>query len=107
MKVETLQPTGSFKVRGALAAIARAQPGDHVVTVRPATTGSASPRRRRLLGRSATVVVPETASPAKVQRLRGFPIDLVSQAPATTPPSATASLSPIAASSSRPTTTPT
>ncbi len=77
VKVETLQPTGSFKVRGALAAIARARPGDHVVTASAGNHGLGVAQAAALLGRSATVVVPETASPAKVQRLRGFPIELV------------------------------
>jgi threonine dehydratase len=77
LKVETLQPTGSFKVRGALAALARARPDEHVVTVSAGNHGLGLAQAAALLGRSATVVVPETASPAKVQRLRGFPVELV------------------------------
>jgi threonine dehydratase len=77
LKVETLQPTGSFKVRGALAALARARPDEHVVAVSAGNHGLGVAQAAALLGRSATVVVPETASPAKVQRLRGFPVELV------------------------------
>ena len=77
LKVETLQPTGSFKVRGALAAIARTRPDDHVVAVSAGNHGLGVAQAAALLGRSATVVVPETASPAKVERLRAFPVELV------------------------------
>ena len=77
LKVETVQPTGSFKVRGALAAVARARPGEHVVTVSAGNHGLGVAQAAALLGRSATVVVPENASRAKVDRLRSFPVDLV------------------------------
>jgi threonine dehydratase len=77
LKVETLQPTGSFKVRGALAALAHAAAGEHVVTVSAGNHGLGLAQAAVLLGRSATVVVPETASAAKVERLRSFPVDLV------------------------------
>jgi threonine dehydratase len=77
LKVETLQPTGSFKVRGALAAIARTRPDDHVVAVSAGNHGLGVAQAAALLGRSATVVVPETASSAKVERLRAFPVELV------------------------------
>ena len=77
LKVETVQPTGSFKVRGALAAVAHARPGEHVVTVSAGNHGLGVAQAAALLGRSATVVVPENASRAKVDRLRSFPVDLV------------------------------
>jgi len=77
LKVETVQPTGSFKVRGALAAVAQARPGEHVVTVSAGNHGLGVAQAAALLGRSATVVVPENASRAKVDRLRPFPVDLV------------------------------
>jgi threonine dehydratase len=77
LKVETLQPTGSFKVRGALAALAHAPAGEHVVTVSAGNHGLGVAQAAALLGRSATVVVPENASRAKVEGLRTFPVDLV------------------------------
>jgi threonine dehydratase len=77
LKVETVQPTGSFKVRGALAALAHARPGEHVVTVSAGNHGLGVAQAAAMLGRSATVVVPENASRAKVDRLRAFPVDLV------------------------------
>jgi len=77
LKVETLQPTGSFKVRGALASLAQARAGEHVVTVSAGNHGLGVAQAAALLGRSATVVVPENASRAKVDRLRTFPVELV------------------------------
>lgn len=80
LKLECVQPTGSFKVRGALAAVAAldgprredgvvtASAGNHALGVAYAATR---------LGVPATVVVPATASPAKVQALRGFAVRLV------------------------------
>jgi threonine dehydratase len=77
LKVETLQPTGSFKVRGALAALAAAPPGRPVVTASAGKHGLGLAQAAALLGRLATVVVPGTASPAKIERLRGFGVELV------------------------------
>ena len=80
LKLECFQPTGSFKVRGALAALAAlegarqdagvvtASAGNHALGVAYASTR---------LGVAATVVVPVTASPAKVRALRGFRVRLV------------------------------
>jgi threonine dehydratase len=77
LKVETLQPTGSFKVRGALAALAAAAPERPVVTVSAGNHGLGLAHAAALLHRAATVVVPETASRAKIERLRGFGVELV------------------------------
>ena len=77
LKVESLQPTGSFKVRGALAALA-ALPAD-----RPVITASAGNHAlgvafaAKTLQRKAMVVVAETASPAKLEALRSLPVQLV------------------------------
>ncbi|MFC6935586.1 pyridoxal-phosphate dependent enzyme [Actinomadura yumaensis] len=46
LKAETFQPTGSFKVRGALAAVAALPPGSPPSPPAPATTGSAWRTRR-------------------------------------------------------------
>jgi threonine dehydratase len=77
LKLETLQPTGSFKVRGALAALAAAPADRRVVTASAGNHGLGVAQAATLLGRSATVVVPATASQAKIERLRAFPIELV------------------------------
>jgi len=82
MKLECWQPTGSFKVRGALnhlqalpaAAQARgivaASAGNHALGVAFAA--------QVLGGRvEATLVVPESAPQAKVEKLRSFPVQVV------------------------------
>jgi threonine dehydratase len=80
LKLECFQPTGSFKVRGALAAL-----GSLSGTARAAGVVTASAGNHGLgvafaasrLDVAATVVVPATASSAKVAALSEFPIDLV------------------------------
>jgi threonine dehydratase len=80
LKLDTLQPTGSFKVRGALAAIAAyrdsgvehgfiaASAGNHALALVYAA---------RRLGVRARVVVAETASPVKIAALRAMGADLI------------------------------
>jgi threonine dehydratase len=76
LKLEMLQPTGSFKVRGGLAAMADL--GDRRVVVASAGNhGLGVAWAARLYGRRATVVVPEDASPAKVARLERLPVELL------------------------------
>jgi threonine dehydratase len=77
LKLESLQPTGSFKVRGALTALCALEPGTRVVTASAGNHGLGVAYAATLLGRPATVVVAENASPAKVEQLRRFDIDLV------------------------------
>jgi threonine dehydratase len=75
LKLETLNPTGSFKVRGALNALLRSD--EPVVTASAGNFGLGVAWAAQRLGRSATVVVAESASPAKIEKLRRFAIDLV------------------------------
>lgn len=75
LKLETLQPTGSFKVRGALNALLRSD--EPVVTASAGNFGLGVAWAAQQLGRRATVVVAESASPAKVEALRGFDVELV------------------------------
>ena len=75
LKLETVQPTGSFKVRGALAALAAAR--GPVVTSSAGNHGLGVAWAAQRLGRPATVVVPETASKAKLAKLERFAIELV------------------------------
>ena len=80
LKVETVQPTGSFKVRGALAALSAADPIRRVVTASAGNHALGLAHAAALLGRPATVVVPATASPVKISRLGMFAdsgVDLV------------------------------
>jgi threonine dehydratase len=77
LKLETLQPTGSFKVRGALAALARVGEDGPVVTASAGNAGLGIAWAASVLGVHATVVVAETASPAKVAALRALPVELI------------------------------
>ena len=80
LKLECLQPTGSFKVRGALAALSALSEQDRtkgVVTASAGNHGLGVAFAASRLGVPATVVVPANASPAKVAALREFPIRLV------------------------------
>lgn len=75
LKLETLQPTGSFKVRGALNALL--QSDEPVVTASAGNFGLGVAWAARRLGRRATVVVAVSASQAKIEALRGFDVELV------------------------------
>jgi threonine dehydratase len=79
-KLESLQPTGSFKVRGALAAIDaahRADPSGAVITASAGNHGLGIAYASKVLGVRATVVVPANASRAKVKKLRDYDIELI------------------------------
>jgi threonine dehydratase len=79
-KLESLQPTGSFKVRGAIAAVSAAletRPDVEVVTASAGNHALGVAFAASTLGARATVVLPTTASPVKVTKLRRFPVELV------------------------------
>ncbi len=77
-KLECLQPTGSFKIRGALAALAaHAVPGARVVTASAGNHALGVVLASQRFGVAATVVVPRTASPAKLAALRRLGARLV------------------------------
>jgi len=80
VKLETFQPTGSFKVRGALAAVAavvRSEPGRPVVAASAGNHALGIAFAAGRLGVDATVVVPATASPAKLAALERVAVRLV------------------------------
>jgi threonine dehydratase len=81
LKLESLQPTGSFKVRGALAALSALPAGDEVVTASAGNHALGIAWAATALGRRATVVVPETASPAKLAALERFDVEVVRHGP--------------------------
>src|SRR5437667_948800 len=73
LKFECFQTTGSFKLRGALNALLTMSASERqqgVVTASAGNHGLGVARAAAVLGVPATVVVPETASPAKVDALR-------------------------------------
>jgi threonine dehydratase len=79
-KVETVQPTGSFKVRGGLAAVSATiarDPGRAVVASSAGNHGLGVAYAASKLGARVTVVVPTGASAAKVSALRQFDVRLV------------------------------
>jgi len=80
LKLETLQPTGSFKVRGALVAVAAAlaeDPDRPVVTASAGNHGLGVAYAARTLGAKAVVVIPDNASEAKRRALELFDVELV------------------------------
>ena len=79
-KLETLQPTGSFKVRGGLAAVSATleeEPGRAVVASSAGNHGLGLAYAASKLGAQVTVVVPTGASAAKVSALQQFDVRLV------------------------------
>ena len=84
LKLECYQPTGSFKVRGAVAAISRLTPEERergVITASAGNHGLGVAYASSLLGTHATVVVPDNASEAKLAALQRFPIQLLRGGP--------------------------
>ena len=80
VKLETVQPTGSFKVRGGLAAVSATleqDPGRAVVASSAGNHGLGLAYAASKLGTRVTVVVPTGASAAKVSALRQFDLRLV------------------------------
>ncbi|WP_406038951.1 threonine/serine dehydratase [Micromonospora sp. NBC_00898] len=75
LKPESLQPVGSFKLRGATHAVARLDPAVRargVVTHSSGNHGQALAYAARAAGVPCTVVVPEGAPPVKVDRIRAL-----------------------------------
>jgi threonine dehydratase len=84
LKLECWQPTGSFKVRGALANLSRLTPEQCALGIVAASAGNhalgVAFAVQALGGRiKATLFVPETAPRAKVEKLRTFPIEVREQ----------------------------
>jgi len=80
LKIETFQPTGSFKVRGGLAAVAATRdstPGREVVAASAGNHGLGLAYAGAALGVKVTVIVPRLASAAKVSALRQFDVRLI------------------------------
>jgi len=80
LKVETVQPTGSFKVRGGLAAVAAtlaSEPGRAVIGSSAGNHGLGLAFAAAQLKADVTVVVPRQASAAKVTALKQFDVHLV------------------------------
>jgi threonine dehydratase len=77
LKLESFQPTGSFKVRGALAALSTAGNSHGVVTASTGNHALGVAWAAQRLGIAATVVVPAGASPAKLAALHRLPATVI------------------------------
>jgi len=80
LKLECLQVTGSFKLRGAMSKLSRLtadQRARGVLTVSAGNHGAAVAHCAEALGVDATIVVPESASRAKVEAIRRYPVTLI------------------------------
>jgi threonine dehydratase len=78
LKLELLQPTGAFKLRGAfnkVAMIAAEQPDARLVTASSGNHGIAMASAAMQHGLRLTVLVPASVSPAKLERLRALESD--------------------------------
>jgi threonine dehydratase len=77
-KLEMLQHSGSFKVRGAFAnLLLRKPPAAGVVAASGGNHGVAVAYAAQRLGVRATIFVPDIISPAKAERIRGYGANLV------------------------------
>ncbi|HEX8185034.1 MAG TPA: pyridoxal-phosphate dependent enzyme, partial [Blastocatellia bacterium] len=80
LKLECFQVTGSFKIRGAMARLSRlseAEKARGVLTVSAGNHGLAVAHCAEALSLGATIVVPESASRAKVAALGRYPVTLI------------------------------
>jgi threonine dehydratase len=69
LKLEHLQRSGSFKVRGALNGMLSGSPADHVVAASGGNHGLGVATAAALLGVASTIYVPETVPEAKARRI--------------------------------------
>jgi threonine dehydratase len=75
LKLENLQPTGSFKLRGAAALLANADPGElaaGIVTASAGNMGKNAAWFALRMGVPCTVLVPPTAPAAKISAMEGL-----------------------------------
>jgi len=78
LKLESLQHSGSFKARGAFnSLLSQAVPAAGVIAASGGNHGAAVAFAARALGHKATIVVPEIATPAKLQRIRDYGAEVV------------------------------
>lgn len=78
LKLECLQHTGSFKVRGAFTSLlAQEIPPAGVVAASGGNHGAAVAYAAQKLGIPAAIFVPSITSPAKIERIRSYGADLM------------------------------
>jgi threonine dehydratase len=84
VKAESLQRTGSFKLRGAtnaLATLSETESASGVVTFSAGNHGRALAYAAQIAGVRATVVMPETAAPVKINGTRALGATVVLRPP--------------------------
>lgn len=80
LKLECFQLTGSFKLRGAMSKLSTLTDDERrrgVLTVSAGNHGLAVAHCCEALGMNATIVVPESASRAKVEAISRYPVTLI------------------------------
>lgn len=77
LKLDSQQPSGAFKIRGAIAALSRLPRGSRVVTASAGNHAIGVAWASELLGHEATIVVPENASPRKLAILEDMGANVV------------------------------
>lgn len=77
LKLESRQPTGAFKVRGAIAAMSRLPAGTRVVTASAGNHAIGTAWAAQKLNQHATIVVPETVSPRKLEIIQEIGAEIV------------------------------
>jgi threo-3-hydroxy-L-aspartate ammonia-lyase len=77
LKCENLQRGGAFKFRGAYNKIASLPPGVDVLAYSSGNHAQAVALASRLLGRRATILMPEDAPPSKLEATRGYGAEVV------------------------------
>ena len=77
LKLEQLQRTGAFKLRGALNALMGGEPTDRVITASGGNHGLGVATAAKILGVRATVYVPETVPEAKAVPLAATGAEIV------------------------------
>ncbi|HXG67299.1 MAG TPA: threonine/serine dehydratase [Blastocatellia bacterium] len=79
-ELECFQPTGSFKIRGAMAkltALSAAETSRGILAVSAGNHGLAVAHCAEALRLNATIIVPESASRAKVEGMRRYPVTVL------------------------------
>jgi threonine dehydratase len=77
LKLEGFQPTGSFKVRGALSALSARQDGQGVITASTGNHALGVAWAASRFGITASLVIPATTAPAKLAALRQLPATVI------------------------------
>src|SRR5215212_3503160 len=76
-KAENFQLTGSFKIRGAASKMTSLGLDRGVITASSGNHGIGASQAAALIGQKLTVVLPETVSRAKLDRIRSFNVEVI------------------------------